>query len=65
MREAALASFDATIAESFRISITILIVFACIIAFGIVYNGARIALSERGRELASLRVLGFTRARSR
>ena len=32
------------------------------IAFGIVYNGARIALSERGNELASLRVLGYTRA---
>jgi putative ABC transport system permease protein len=30
------------------------------IAFGVVYNSARIALSERGRELASLRVLGFT-----
>jgi putative ABC transport system permease protein len=31
------------------------------VAFGVVYNSARIALSERGRELASLRVLGFTR----
>jgi len=31
------------------------------IGFGVVYNSARIALSERGRELASLRVLGFTR----
>jgi putative ABC transport system permease protein len=37
------------------------ILLACTIAFGLVYNGARIALSERGRELASLRVLGFTR----
>lgn len=34
---------------------------AAIIAFGVVYNSARIALSERARELASLRVLGFTR----
>ncbi|MDH3671915.1 MAG: ABC transporter permease [Gammaproteobacteria bacterium] len=32
------------------------------IAFGVVYNSARIAVSERSRELASLRVLGFTRA---
>jgi putative ABC transport system permease protein len=32
-----------------------------VIAFGIVYNSARVALSERGRELASLRILGFTR----
>jgi putative ABC transport system permease protein len=31
------------------------------IAFGVVYNGARITLAERSRELASLRVLGFTR----
>lgn len=31
------------------------------IAFGVVYNSARIALAERSRELASLRVLGYTR----
>ncbi len=36
------------------------VVFAAIIAFGVVYNAARISLSERSRELASLRVLGFT-----
>ncbi|MFA6969800.1 MAG: FtsX-like permease family protein [Gallionella sp.] len=36
-------------------------VFSIIIAFGVIYNSARIALTERGRELASLRVLGFTR----
>lgn len=36
-------------------------VFAVIIAFGVIYNSARIALTERGHELASLRVLGFTR----
>jgi putative ABC transport system permease protein len=35
---------------------------AAVIAFGVVYNNARISLSERARELASLRVLGFTRA---
>jgi len=29
---------------------------------GVVYNNARIALSVRSRELATLRVLGFTRA---
>jgi putative ABC transport system permease protein len=37
------------------------VAFAVIIAFGVVYNSARISLSERARELASLRVLGFTR----
>jgi len=34
--------------------------FAIIVSFGVVYNGARIALSERGRDLATLRVVGFT-----
>jgi putative ABC transport system permease protein len=38
------------------------ILFAGVIAFGVVYNNARIALSERSRELATLRVIGFTRA---
>jgi putative ABC transport system permease protein len=36
-------------------------IMACSIAFGVVYNSARIAFSERSRELASLRVLGYTR----
>lgn len=59
--DAALESFNDTIAKTIGTSTTFLIGFACIIAFGVVYNGARIALAERGRELASLRVLGFTR----
>ena len=43
-------------------SVTILnIVFAGIIVFGIVYNNARISLAERSRELATMRMLGFTR----
>jgi putative ABC transport system permease protein len=58
---AVLAAFDQTIAESFLISIGFLMGFSCVIAFGVIYNGARISLSERGRELASLRVLGFSR----
>jgi putative ABC transport system permease protein len=62
LREAMLDSFRKTIAENMRISATMIIVFASIIAFGVIYNGARIALSERGRDLASLRVLGFSRA---
>jgi putative ABC transport system permease protein len=60
VREAMLQSFYRTIAESLRISSTALNLFACLIAVAIVYNGARVALSERGHELASLRVLGFT-----
>lgn len=48
-------------ARNIRIMSAILTTFASIIAVGVVYNNARIALSERAWELASLRVLGFTR----
>lgn len=61
VREAVMRGFEETIAESFSISISLMVLFACVIAAGIVYNGARVALSERGRELASLRILGFSR----
>jgi len=60
-RDATLASFRATLAQSIGIITTVILVFAGAIAVATVYNAARIALSERGRELASLRVLGFTR----
>jgi putative ABC transport system permease protein len=61
VRRSVLASFEDTLEESFLISILSILGFACVIAVGMVYNGARVALSERGRELASLRVLGFSR----
>ena len=54
--------FRETIEQNIDISMSIYIVIAVIVAFGVVYNSARIQLSERARELASLRVLGFTRA---
>ena len=54
-------SFDETMAESAWISVTIFTLVASLIAIGVVYNSARILLSERARELASLRILGFTR----
>jgi putative ABC transport system permease protein len=60
-RLAMLASFESTLAESLGIFTTVLVAFAAVIAVAVVYNASRIALSERGRELASLRVLGFTR----
>ena len=56
-----LENFRATIAENIGIARTIYVSLGGLIAFGVVYNTARIRLSERGRELASLRVLGFTR----
>jgi putative ABC transport system permease protein len=49
-------------AETITIFVSFFIVFSCALAFGVTYNSARISLSERGRELATLRVLGFTRA---
>jgi putative ABC transport system permease protein len=61
LREAMLQNFRETMAESMNLSIFFNVLFASIIAFGVVYNSARISLSERARELASLRVLGFTR----
>jgi putative ABC transport system permease protein len=61
IREATIASFEETIGRTFGTFTSILVLLASVIALGMVYNGARIALSERGRELASLRVLGFTR----
>ncbi len=64
LREAAYAQFKEMIDRSVGIMITVNLVFAWIIAFGLVYNGARIALSERGYELATLRVLGFTQRES-
>lgn len=52
--------FRATLAENITRMVTVFVTLAAIIAVGVVYNYARIALSEQGRELASLRVLGFT-----
>lgn len=62
VEKAAIESFRETLAESLLLMTTFYVLFAGMIAFGVVYNSARISLSERGRELASLRVLGFTRA---
>lgn len=61
VRRALLENFDALVARGFSVTLSTLVLFACAISVGLVYNTARIALSERGRELASLRVLGFTR----
>jgi putative ABC transport system permease protein len=61
-KRAVLQSFRDVMAANMSVSIFINLIFAGIIAFGVVYNAARVSLSERSRELASLRVLGFTRA---
>lgn len=61
MKAYTLSSFLDKIAGLVFVSAGILTVFAVIIAVGVVYNSARIGLQERAWELASLRVLGFTR----
>jgi putative ABC transport system permease protein len=60
VKEGAIKTFENTMAETILIFISFFTMFACALAFGLVYNSTRIALSERGRELATLRVLGFS-----
>ncbi len=62
LKTAALESFDDTIAEMMAMVRSVTVFFSVVIAFGVVYNSARISLSERSRELATLRIIGFTRA---
>ncbi|HEU4441918.1 MAG TPA: FtsX-like permease family protein [Burkholderiales bacterium] len=54
-------TFRATSARNVLFFTMVLSIFAATIAVGVVYNNARIQLAERAWELASLRVLGFTR----
>jgi putative ABC transport system permease protein len=61
VKKAAIDNLRKTLAENMLISLSMTVLFSCVIAFGVVYNAARISLSERSRELASLRVLGLTR----
>lgn len=65
VRATAMRTLRDLLERSFELTTDILIVFACIIAVGAIYNGSRIALSERSTELASLRVLGFRRGEIR
>ena len=60
VREQAIRSFDDNYMQYMDISTYYIVFFASLIAFGVVFNNARIALSERGGELASLRILGFS-----
>jgi putative ABC transport system permease protein len=61
LRRAAIQSFHNEVVEHMMVFITLFSVFAGVLGFGVAYNASRIALSERGRDLATLRVLGFTR----
>lgn len=61
LQSAAIEVFEETQAATQDVTTGILALFASVIAAGVVYNTARILLSDSARELASLRVLGFTR----
>lgn len=60
-RESLQRSFDETIEKNFLVTLVTLVLLAAALAAGTIYNAGRVALSERARDLASLRVLGFTR----
>lgn len=59
--KSAIQAFYDTLAETVLFFTFITTLLGGSIAFGVVYNSMRIALSERNREFASLRVLGFER----
>ncbi len=61
VRELEIRNVYESIGESMLTFTFVALLLGIVINFGVVYNAARVALSERGRELASLRVLGFTR----
>src|SRR5205814_2836299 len=61
IKESLRENFRSTTAASIGLIQKIYMVFAIIVAFGVVYNNARISLAERARELATLRVIGFSR----
>jgi putative ABC transport system permease protein len=60
--EASIEMFEKTTAGQMRYTTLMLTLFASVIACGVIYNNARVALSTRSRDLASLRVLGFRRS---
>jgi len=61
VKQHSIGAFNDTVAKNLGVMKRVNLMFACIIAVGVVYNSARISLAERSRELATLRVIGFTR----
>jgi len=60
-RDAGVQMFRDTVEKNIMVFIGFYTLFSCALAFGVIYNTLRIALAERSRELATLRVLGFSR----
>ncbi len=61
IKDAVIDSFQETMQQSVLVMRSFIAGFAAVIAIGVVYNSARISLSERSRDLATLRVIGFTK----
>lgn len=61
IKDSVIKSFKETVAENILIMRSFIIGFAVVIAIGVVYNSSRISLSEQSRDLATMRVMGFTR----
>lgn len=61
-KTAAMDTFRSTVSESTSLMRTVNALFASAIALGVIYNCALITLTERARDLATLRVMGFTRS---
>jgi len=61
LRRTTVQRFHETMAETMLIFVGFFASFSCMLAFGVTYNATRVALSERARELATLRVLGLSR----
>jgi putative ABC transport system permease protein len=61
LRRAAIQKFNETMAETMMIFVGVFALFSATLAFGVAYNATRVSLSERARELATLRVIGQTR----
>ncbi|HEX5066318.1 MAG TPA: ABC transporter permease [Myxococcota bacterium] len=62
LRRSMVEKFNETMAETMLIFTGVFALFSATLAFGVAYNSTRVSLSERARELATLRVLGQTRA---
>ncbi len=60
IKEVSYQNLKNTLAENMSVMNFMLVIFAGIISFAVIYNVTTVALTERQRELASLRVLGFS-----
>jgi putative ABC transport system permease protein len=60
IKETMRKSFRDTTAQMMGLIQSIYLLFSVVVAFGVIYNNARISLAERARELATLRVIGMT-----